>query len=179
MASLQGKVIAITGAGSGIGLATARECARRGAAVLALCDVNQQAVDSLVAELKSSSTKGKDAGSSSALEVVGTKVDVSSSEQVDSWIASIVERFGRLDGAANVAGVGSLPGGSNLADIVDITNEHWDFIMGVNLTGMFYCLRAQLRIMKEGASVLNVASVAGLKGREGLGAYSTSKHGVV
>ncbi|EXJ81775.1 hypothetical protein A1O1_07840 [Capronia coronata CBS 617.96] len=167
MAQLQGKVIAITGAGSGIGLATARECARRGAS-LSLCDINQDAVNSVVSEIKA-----KD------VDVIGSRVDVSSSDGVNAWIAETMKHFGKLDGAANIAGVEGKADGKVFANIVDITDDHWNFILGVNLTGLFYCLRAELRVMERGASVLNVTSIAGLMGRPGIAAYSSSKHGVV
>lgn len=167
MAQLQGKVIAITGAGSGIGAATARECAKRGAS-LSLCDINTAQLDKVVSELRGQGVK-----------VTGAKVDVSKSSEVDAWIADTVKQFGRLDGAANVAGVEGPPGGKVFANIVDISDEHWDFIMDINLKGVFYCLRAQLRAMDRGASILNVASMAGLMGRPGIAAYSSSKHGVV
>ncbi|OCT48467.1 Chanoclavine-I dehydrogenase [Cladophialophora carrionii] len=168
MAQLQDKVIAITGAASGIGAATARLAAARGASGLALSDINEQALTKVVDELKAKGTK-----------VTGTRLDVSDSAQVDAWIAATVKEFGRLDGAANIAGVEGPPGGKVFQNLVDISNEHWDYIMRINLTGVFYCLRAQLRVMERGASVLNVASLAGVMGRPGIGAYSTSKHGVV
>ncbi|ETI20554.1 hypothetical protein G647_08591 [Cladophialophora carrionii CBS 160.54] len=168
MAQLQDKVIAITGAASGIGAATARLAAARGASGLALSDINEGALAKVVDELKAKGTK-----------VTGTRLDVSDSAQVDAWIAATVKDFGRLDGAANIAGVEGPPGGKVFRNLVDISNEHWDYIMRINLTGVFYCLRAQLRVMERGASVLNVASLAGVMGRPGIGAYSTSKHGVV
>lgn len=99
MAQLQGKVIAITGAGSGIGRATALECAARGAS-LALSDINQSTLDETVEHVKTHS-----------VGVMGTLVDVSKSESVDSWTAEIIKHYGRLDGAANVAGVEGKPGG--------------------------------------------------------------------
>ncbi|KIX96154.1 uncharacterized protein Z520_07932 [Fonsecaea multimorphosa CBS 102226] len=168
MAQLQGKVIAITGGASGIGAATALECAARGAAGLSLCDINEEALKKVVDQIQAKGVK-----------VTGRRVDVADSDQVDAWIADTVKEFGRLDGAANIAGVETKPGGKIFANIVDITNDHWDFIMKVNLTGLFYCLRAELRAMDRGGSILNVASLAGVMGRPGIGAYSTSKHGVV
>ncbi|EXJ77085.1 hypothetical protein A1O3_10243 [Capronia epimyces CBS 606.96] len=167
MSRLEGKVIAITGAGSGIGAATAREAAARGAS-LSLCDINQDALAVVVDEIRG---RGND--------VVGTRVDVSNSDSVDAWIADTVAHFGRLDGAANVAGVEAGPGGKVYANIVDISNEHWGCMMGINLTGLFYCLRAQLRVMQRGSSVVNVSSMAGLVGRPGVAAYTASKHGVI
>lgn len=168
MASLQGKVIAITGAASGIGRALSMVCASRGAK-LALSDIQQKPLEDVVSELKSRGTI-----------VIGTKVDVASNQAVDDWIKSTVDHFGRLDGAANVAAVDSLDvDKSSLMDFSEIKNEDWDFILSVNLTGLMYCLRAELRVMDKGAAVVNVSSIAGLSGREGLGSYSTSKHGVV
>jgi NAD(P)-dependent dehydrogenase (short-subunit alcohol dehydrogenase family) len=170
MTQLQGKVVAITGAGGGIGAATARECAARGASGLALSDINPTQLAAVVKEIQDLS-KGVD--------VVGTAVDVADSDQVDAWITQTVQHFGRLDGAANVAGVEGPRGGKVFVDLADLTNDHWDFVMGVNLRGLFYCLRAQLRVMGRGASILNVASMAGVMGRPGIAAYSASKHGVV
>ena len=167
MSSFEGKVVCITGAGSGIGLATAKLLASRGAK-LALAEIQDATLQKAVSEIKAA-TPGA--------EVVGTVVDVSKHESVDSWIAKTVKHFGRLDGAANVAGVEGK--NSVFADFVDMKNEEWDFIISVNLTGVMYCLRAELRVMEQGAAIVNVASIAGLMGRPGIGAYSASKHGVV
>lgn len=165
MGELKGKVIAITGAASGIGLALTRACAADGAK-LALADIQQPALDKIVEELKSS-----------GVEVVGTKVNVASNQEVDDWISSTVKHFGKLDGAANIAGVE----GKNLlsCSITELPNEEWDHIISINLTGLMYCLRAELRVMGKGGSIVNAASTAGLRGRPGIGAYSTSKHGVI
>lgn len=170
MASLKNKVIAVTGAASGIGRATALECARRGAS-LALCDRDEAHLSGLLEEL-SKVEEG--------VKAVTTVVDVTDSDQVDRWIKEAVEHFGRLDGAANIAGVVGQPGtGKVFANITEITNEHWSSILNVNLTGLFYCLRAQLRVMQSGGSIVNVASMAGVMGRPGIAAYSSSKHGVI
>ncbi|KIX95732.1 uncharacterized protein Z520_08440 [Fonsecaea multimorphosa CBS 102226] len=168
MAQLQGKVIAISGAGSGIGLATARECADRGA-ILALSDINPELLNKVVEELEAK----KD------VKVKGTVVDVSDSQSVDAWIVDTVEHFGRLDGAANVAGVETRPGQQRFSRITDISDDHWDFVNRINLTGTFYCLRAELRVIQAGGSIVNVSSMAGLIGVYGLGSYVASKHGVI
>ena len=167
MAQLLDRVIAITGAGSGIGLATAREAAARGA-LLSLLDINHDELDSVVQELR---RKG--------INVTGTQVDVSSSASVDAWITDTVRHFGRLNGAANVAGVERAPGTNTFSKISGITDEHWDFVNRINLTGVFYCMRAQLRVMGTGGSIVNVSSMAGVVGHAGMAAYSTSKHGVI
>ena len=172
MAQLQGKIIAITGAGSGIALATARECAKRGVSGLSLCDINENAINRAVDEIKNANIDAK-------LQIYGKVVDVSKSDQVDAWIAETIAKFGRIDGAANVAGVEGGPDGGIFKNIVDISDEHWNHILGINATGLFYCLRAELRVMDKGGSILNVASMAGLMGRPSIAAYSTSKHAAI
>jgi NAD(P)-dependent dehydrogenase (short-subunit alcohol dehydrogenase family) len=167
MMQFEGKVVAVTGAGNGIGAATARLAAAKGA-LLSLCDIDESAVNQVAEELRGKGSK-----------VLTRRVDVSSSEHVDSWIGETITQFGRLDCAANVAGVETKPGEKVFVNIVDINNEHWDYVMSINLRGMFYCLRAQLRVMERGASIMNVSSVAGVVGRPGIAAYSSSKHGII
>lgn len=168
MASLKDKVIAITGAASGIGLATARICAERGAS-LSLSDLQSDLLGRSVATIKSDFPN---------TDIIGRQVDVTDYNSVDSWISATVDHFGRLDGAANIAGVESGKKGV-FKDVESLGNEEWDFVLRVNLTGVFYCIRAQLKVMQRGASIVNCASLAGLMGRPGIAAYSVSKHGVV
>lgn len=164
--SLRGKVIAITGAASGIGLQLSKLCAYKGAK-LALADIQEEALDALVSEIKAS-----------GIEVIGNRVNVASCQEVDDWINATVNHFGTLDGAANLAGVESGP--KKLAGpLAELANEDWDHILSINLTGLMYCVRAQIRVMQAGASIVNAASIAGLMGRPGISAYSVSKHGVV
>lgn len=165
MASLSGKVIAITGAASGIGLSLANLCASSGVK-LALADIQEEPLIELADKLRKSGT-----------EVTATRVNVASSQEVNEWVNATIKHFGKLDGAANIAGVEGLK--STSSKIVDQSDEEWDFILSVNLTGIMYCLRAQMRVMERGASVVNAASIAGMMGRPGIGAYSASKHGVV
>lgn len=159
---MEGKVIAITGAASGIALALTRLLASRGAK-LALADLQKDGLDKIVAELHEQK-----------IEAVGTVLDVSNSSAVDAWIQSTVAHFGRLDGAANIAGIEM--GFSNIEDLED---RVWDKMIAVNLSGVMYCVRAQIRVMKQGASIVNASSLAGIMGRPGIGAYGCSKHGVV
>lgn len=165
MAALNGKVIAITGAASGIGLELAKLCAARGAK-LAIADIQEEALQRAVTEIKASGT-----------DIIGKKVNVASHKEVDDWINAAKSHFGRIDGAANVAGVEGKNG--VFTNFVDVQNDEWDFIMSINLTGLMYCLRAELRVMESGASIVNMSSIAGLMGRPGIGPYSVSKHGVV
>ncbi|KAJ5738509.1 hypothetical protein N7493_001664 [Penicillium malachiteum] len=160
--SFEGKVVAITGAASGIALSLAHLLGSRGAK-LSLCDISKHSLDNLVQTLV---TQG--------VEAFGTVVDVSSREAVDDWIASTINVYGRLDGAANVAGIEL-----GFTNIENLPDETWDKMIAVNLTCVMYCVRAQIRVMGHGASIVNAASLAGIMGRSGIGAYACAKHGVV
>ncbi|KAM0815024.1 hypothetical protein AB5N19_00817 [Seiridium cardinale] len=162
---LTGKVFAVTGGASGIGLATAKTLSKRGAAV-AIADVDPEAMKTAEEHF-------------SKLHVPFTisKVDVSKRSDVDSWIGSTVDMFGRLDGAANVAGIiGKHHGITSVAELED---DEWDKIIAINLTGMMYCLRAELQKVVDGGSIVNVSSIHGLKGFPKHAAYDASKHGVI
>ncbi|KAL7808836.1 NAD(P)-binding protein [Trichoderma aethiopicum] len=162
---LSGKVFAITGGASGIGLATAQVLSRRGATVC-IADVDPEAMKA-----------AEDYFSSRGVPYMITKVDVSKRKEVDAWIESIVKEYGRLDGAANVAGViGKFHGVSPVSELDD---DEWDRIIGVNLTGTMYCMRAELRNIVDRGSIVNVSSIHGLKGFARHGAYDASKHGIV
>ncbi|OTA07802.1 short chain dehydrogenase/reductase [Trichoderma parareesei] len=162
---LSGKVFAITGGASGIGLATAQVLSRRGATVC-VADVDHEAMKA-----------AEDYFSSFGVPHMVTKVDVSKRKEVDAWIESIIKEYGRLDGAANVAGViGKFHGVSPVSELDD---DEWDRIIGVNLTGTMYCMRAELRNIVDRGSIVNVSSIHGLKGFARHGAYDASKHGIV
>ncbi|KAF2814998.1 NAD(P)-binding protein [Mytilinidion resinicola] len=165
MSSLKDKVIVVSGGASGIGLVTAKLLASRGARV-SIGDVQEGPLDEAAKEIRS-------AGG----EVMTFKMDVRDRKQVDAWIDATVSKFGKLNGAANLAGVtGNAIGIKTAADIED---SDWDFVIGVNLTGLMYCQRAQLQNMENGGSIVNAASVAGISGRAKNASYSASKHGVV
>jgi NAD(P)-dependent dehydrogenase (short-subunit alcohol dehydrogenase family) len=103
-------------------------------------------------------------------------LDVTDEAAVDGCVAGIAAEHGRLDLAANVAGTSSTYG-----ELADSTTDVWRRTLSVNLDGVYFCLRAELRAMRAagGGSIVNVASSAGRMGVPGLGAYSASKHGVV
>jgi NAD(P)-dependent dehydrogenase (short-subunit alcohol dehydrogenase family) len=165
---LQGKVFAISGGASGIGLATAEILHRRGASV-AIGDIDPEA---LQAASNSNAILQTDPA-----RVVCTSLDVSKRPSVEDWISGIVEKFGKLDGAANCAGViGKHHGTRKLEDLED---GQWDLIIGVNLTGMMYCMRAQLKAIKGPGSVVCVSSVQGTIGFAKHAAYAASKHGIL
>ena len=149
--SLHGKVYAITGAASGIGLATAKLIADRGGTVC-LADVNQAALNDVKTMFQ---------GKNVPFSV--TTVDVSVKSEVESWIKGISESFGRLDGAANVAGVIGKDHG--IKSVTELDDNEWNMIISVNLTGCMYCLRAELKHVVDGGSIVNVASIHGTKGK--------------
>jgi len=148
---LQGKVFAITGGASGIGLATAKILSSRGATVC-IADIDAEAMKSAEAFF-----------SEQGIKYDITRVDVSKRDQVDAWIEGVVDRHGRLDGAANVAGIIGREHGKTAT--TELRDEEWDRIIGVNLTGTMYCLRAELRKVVDGGSIVNISSIHGLKGK--------------
>ncbi|CAI7573940.1 unnamed protein product [Penicillium pancosmium] len=167
MATFEGKVFAVTGAGSGIGAATAKVLYSRGAS-LALCDLQFEALEKVAQQLEPVSAGQR---------LSYNAVDVRKTEDVNQWTDGIIKEFGRLDGAANIAGaVRRLPLGTLLEDTTD---EDWDFTIQTNAAGVFKCLRSQLKAMKNGGAIVNMTSVAGLDGAAGCGAYSPSKHAVI
>ncbi len=165
MASFLGKVIAVTGGASGIGQATARLLAARGATV-SIADVQQEALTTTADSIQEATPDAK---------VLTKLVDVSSSQQVDAWIQETVSRFGQIDGAANVAGIVGRDLNNTLA--ADADGEDFDRVMAVNVKGTFNCLKAQLGAMKDqgGGSIVNATSVAGVRGYARSIAYTASK----
>ncbi|KAH8601603.1 hypothetical protein B0O99DRAFT_500843 [Bisporella sp. PMI_857] len=164
----EGKVIALTGGASGIGLETSKMLALRGATV-AIADIQQSALASAVQEIESAGGKAS-----------GTVLNVRDRAAVESWIASTVSRYGKLDGAVNLAGVIGKQIG--IANVEDIDDAEWDFILGVNMNGVLNCMRAEIKEMTKagkGGSIVNASSIAGIKGLARNGAYIASKHAVV
>ncbi|CAG8893317.1 unnamed protein product [Penicillium egyptiacum] len=161
MMSFEDKVIAITGAASGMGLATAQLLASRGA-IISLADINENTLEKAVLSLPNSDKH------------ISTVMDVRNSKSVDTWIQSTVDRLGKLDGAVNMAGVIT-----SAAPIIEETNNNWDFTFAVNTRGVFFCLRAQLKAMKAGGSIVSAASVFGQMGAPGVSAYCASKAAVI
>lgn len=170
-----GKVYAITGV-AGMGLSIAKLLLQYGASV-SLADISQKSLDDAFSALGGDATR-----------ILTTHVDVSDSAQVNKWISDTVAKFGALDGAANFAGAIGKHHGTR--DFVDQDDSQWDLIIGVNLTGMMHCLKAELKAMKElmnksekakgvSRSIVNASSIQGTRGFPKHTAYSTSKHGVI
>ncbi|CAO2651937.1 Nn.00g002200.m01.CDS01 [Neocucurbitaria sp. VM-36] len=168
MALFNGRVIAITGAASGIGLATAHLLASRNA-TLSIADVNAAALEKAEKELKQRFPN---------VDILLYVLNVSREEEVQKWIETVMTVYGRLDGAANLAGVIGKSIGLKGIDQQDISE--WDFILNVNLKGVMLCLKHQLRhISDKTGSIVNASSIAGVQGMANNAAYTASKHGVI
>jgi NAD(P)-dependent dehydrogenase (short-subunit alcohol dehydrogenase family) len=159
------KTAFVTGAGSGIGRATATAFAQAGHAVALIdraADAGQSAADELAAA-------GHDA--------LFIACDVTDDAAVEQAVAQTMQRFGRLDAAFNAAGIDGEQGKLT----ADISPENWQRVLAVNLTGTWSCMRHQLPAMLKsgGGSIVNCSSVAGLVGAFGFAAYVASKHGIV
>lgn len=168
---LNGRNVLITGAASGIGLATARLAAREGARV-ALCDRDDEQGSSAVAAIVA------DGG-----DALFVRMDVTSEAEVSAGVDTFVRALGRLDGAFNNAGISTDPPGQ-MVKAADISFDAWQRVLCVNLTGVWQCMRHEIRHMvaagsSVGGSIVNNASIAGLVGLRGQAAYAASKHGVV
>lgn len=161
---MEGKVFAITGGASGIGLAVAKQLRAQGAK-LSICDVNTKSLEEAAAQLGGVGDN-----------LITTTVDVREDAAVNEWVETTMKKFGRLDGAANIAGVIGKHHG--VRELKDQDDEQWNLIFGVNVTGLMYCMRAELRHMTKG-SIVNASSVQGVMGFAKHAAYSASKHAVV
>jgi NAD(P)-dependent dehydrogenase (short-subunit alcohol dehydrogenase family) len=161
------KVIALTGAASGMGLATAILLAERGAK-LSLADVQAEALQKAKADIISKYPTA---------QVLAVVVDVRDFSQVENWIKETKRHYGQLHGAANLAGV--ISKSINTGELEHQDLDEWKFLIDVNLTGIMHCLKAELSALADGGSIVNAASIASLQGRAKNGAYAASKHGVL
>jgi chanoclavine-I dehydrogenase len=169
-ANLTGKVFSITGGASGMGAATARLLVQRSAGAVCIGDRQTGLFDKLRKELQQINPDTK---------VLMTELDVSSSSSVSRWLGEIIANFGRLDGCANVAGVAQLVGARSAPAILEETDETWKKTMGVNIDGIMYCTREQVRSMlqlpTEPRAIVNVSSLASYIHTPDAFAYSASK----
>jgi len=162
MAELSGKAVAITGASSGIGEATALTLARAGASV-ALGARRKDRIDELAARIED------EGGTAVALEV-----DVSDEAAARGFVEAAHGRLGRLDTLVNNAGV------MLLGPVEQADSEDWRTMVNVNLLGLMYCTHAALPIMlgQESGDIVNISSVAGRFARAGNAVYAATKFGV-
>jgi NAD(P)-dependent dehydrogenase (short-subunit alcohol dehydrogenase family) len=163
-AQFAGKVALVTGASGGIGRAAALRFARGGATIVC-ADVDEDGGHETVSLVA--------AGGGTASLVLA---DVSSESDVESLVDITMHEYGRLDIAFNNAGIGLFG-----KPLVEITEDEYDRVMGVNSTGVFLCLKYEIPAMLQsgGGCIVNTASKAGLVGDAGLSVYSASKHAVV
>lgn len=174
VSTLEGKVIAITGAASGVGLETAKKLFRMGAK-LSLTDNREDNLSKAVSEITALDS------SIPASNILTTVSDVRNPSQIKSWIESTISKFGTLDGAVNSAGVIGRAVGT--ADISEITEEDYDFVTNINQKGVFFCMKEQIGAMKKlpqaPRSIVNIASISGIVGDPWHAHYSASKHAVI
>jgi NAD(P)-dependent dehydrogenase (short-subunit alcohol dehydrogenase family) len=160
---LKEKVAIVTGAGSGIGKATAEYFAQQGAKVVA-ADWNAPAGESTVESIVRGGGEG-----------IFCQTDVSKAAQVEGMVATAVDRFGRLDILVNNAAI------QILSKLVETTEEDWDRTHSVNLKGVFLGCKYAIPAMRKGGggAIVNIASVLGIVADPDLAAYCAAKGGVI
>ena len=158
------KSVLVTGAGSGIGRATALAFGAEGARVLAV-DVNEAPGESTAAQIRA-------AGGTAGF----FRADVSKGADCAAMVERALALYGRLDVAFNNAGINI-----RVAPIAEVTEDEWQRIVAVNLSGVFLCMKHEIPAMKRGGggAIINTASVGGVIGTAGVTAYCATKHGVV
>jgi NAD(P)-dependent dehydrogenase (short-subunit alcohol dehydrogenase family) len=164
MKAFENKVVIVTGAGSGIGRATAIAFAQEGAKVV-VSDIQENAGNDTVKEI--SKNQGV---------AFFQKCDVSSENDVKALVDKTIETYGKLDCAYNNAGIEGSP-----TSTIECTTENWDKTIDTNLKGVWLCMKYEIPAMlKNGqGSIVNCSSIAGLVGFESIPAYVASKHGVI
>lgn len=160
---LQDKFILVTGSARGIGFAIAEKCAKEGAHV-GVCDLSADAVNEAVANLQAQGFKAS-----------GFACDVSSAANVQTMVVAASKVTGRIDGLVNNAGI------TQDATLRKMTDEQWNTVINVNLTGVFNCARAVAPgMMDQGnGAIVSISSVVGLYGNFGQTNYAATKAGVL
>ncbi|MSQ26720.1 MAG: SDR family oxidoreductase [Dehalococcoidia bacterium] len=159
------RVVLITGASRGIGLAVAEAFARNGDIVSITGGRDRQALDDAVGRLRSVQP-----------DASGAMVDAKNKAEVDGWLAATVSRWGRIDCAVANAGV------INPTPFLDITEEQWDTVVGTHLKGTFLLMQGAGRVMAEtktGGSLITVSAPAALRASNGVADYASAKGGII
>jgi NAD(P)-dependent dehydrogenase (short-subunit alcohol dehydrogenase family) len=161
--SLNGKTILVSGGASGIGRTTSGMAAKRGARVV-------------VADIDAAAARSAAAAIGDEAVALGLGVDVTNPDRVAQLIATVEERYGRLDGLVNAAGLTG-----EAAPLAECALETWNSVVGVNLTGSFLMMRAAIPLMlrNKGSAIVNLSSVAGLIAVPDQVQYIASKFGVI
>ncbi|MEE9407328.1 MAG: 3-oxoacyl-ACP reductase family protein [Polaribacter sp.] len=161
---VKNKIVIVTGAGSGIGKATAIHFAKHGATVV-VSDINIESAQAVSEEIKKSNGKA-----------TANKCNVAKFEEVENLVNSTVKEFGKLDVIVNNAGIGP-----NLLRTHESKLKDWDAVIAVNQTGVYYCMKVALKqfLKQDGGNIVNIASLAGLKASPNNISYSASKFAVV
>ncbi|WP_044505847.1 glucose 1-dehydrogenase [Gordonia sp. KTR9] len=164
MKLFNGKVAVVTGAGSGIGEATAKKLAAEGASVV-VADVSDRGGERVVEEIAA-------AGGLATF----VRVDISNEVDVDRMITSAVESYGRLDMAVNNAGISHPP-----VRMHQVESTSFDAVLNVNLKGTWLCMRAEIAYFLDngGGNIVNTTSITGLKAGPLQSVYSATKHAIV
>jgi NAD(P)-dependent dehydrogenase (short-subunit alcohol dehydrogenase family) len=164
MKLFEGKVALVTGAGGGIGLATASAFAKAGASVV-VADSNATLLEAAADGLRSVGH-----------EILTVNCDVTDRNQVRGMVDQAVGRYGRLDAAFNNAGINC-----DGAPMLETKDEEFDNILDVNLRGAWNCMKAELcQMMPQGSgAIVNCSSIGGMRGSKGRAAYSASKFGII
>lgn len=153
-----------------MGAATCRLLAERGAGAICVGDVVSKGFGALQESI---------AAINPSVKVRCKILDVASSTSVDEWINDIISTFGELHGVANIAGLPQAIGERGVPAILEETDEEWRRILGVNLDGIFYCTRSEIKAMKSlstaNRAIVNVSSMASLQHNPDVYAYRTSK----
>ena len=158
MFNLKNKVAIVTGAARGIGQSIAIELARNGATVVVSDIIPGNTTVNKIKNLKQKS--------------IFIKTDVSNKQQVENLIQQTIKKFKKIDILVNNAGI-FIPG-----ETKKLTEKDWDKTININLKGNLLCSQAALKHMKKGASIINISSVAGIKGYSQAAAYCASKGGI-
>lgn len=173
MAIIRDKIYALTGAASGIGLATALELAHLGARAISISDINASLFESAKSQIKAVN---------SLVSLLFTQVDVTDSSALTAWITATVDKFGGLDGCVNCAGTINFAATQTKPLFLSETDETWRHVMDVNLSSVFYSMRAEvsamLKLPRSPRTIVNFSSAASLVHYPTILVYQVSKAAV-